>query len=857
MIKKENIKKIIESSCLIICLYILIDMLNIPTIILKKYNLYAIGLIFSLGIFILINRGFINLFKINVKNFIDECIVSNYIATLLYLVLSNLIFFTLFKVRILTVIFTILTVCIIYRMIQLYSTYRNREKVEENINVYDIRILYENKINSTSNDIIFLEENDVKYDLLNRSKIINDLYNSVSFCRNEKTFVISLTGEWGAGKTTIINIVKQQLEDSEYIIIDNFEPWQYNNEKSLFFAMFDRIMEQTGIKFSLVETKKFIDACSSILVSDIDTKVSILNNESKIVSNIKDIINDYLKTNNKRVVFIIDNIERAESNNILIILKTISNILNLDRFIYVLSYDEKEMRDIFKNKLQLNYDYIEKVIQLPLRVPKISKVDIVKICKQCMKNLLIHYGIEDDSIDSYMPAIDLFVKNIKNLREFKRKVNSIVNCNFYNKSYLNTMDAFLIELIEFENLKLYETIKENYKYFISEEKELIYGFEYQDAKEYNKEITEFFDEIFKNNENRKLIPILKLLFPNVKKYTDSRNNGQDRIEFRQEDSSYIVPRDKEIYKDSVINKRIFNGKFFELYFTRQSNAFIELDNRINDCINKINTKDYDFIEKEDWKELQSIVADLLFAYTAEDQKCLLETLQLYLDKITKNKLILLICLIEYQSFIDNRITFMGLSARKRLELICSEIIKELNKEDINKFKSIVEINYKNLYFIRGILYWLNPKDKYIVETNEELYNELNESYEKMLDNIVKNKINMYDDRIYSRHNFYCLLDKDRYKSQIKNINSKTLIRFLVDIMNESIGSKYGYRIDTDTLLKVKSYQEIDDIIKEVKKHNLNQKEEMVINIYEKSKNKEKGFDEDTLYSENYMDFERM
>ena len=135
MIKKENIKKMIESSCLIICVYILIDMLNIPTMVWEKYNLYAIGLIFALGIFILINKGFINLIKINVRNLIDDFIISSYIATLIYLILSYVVFFTLIKCMLLTVIFIILTIGMIYRMIQLYLTYRSREKVEENINV--------------------------------------------------------------------------------------------------------------------------------------------------------------------------------------------------------------------------------------------------------------------------------------------------------------------------------------------------------------------------------------------------------------------------------------------------------------------------------------------------------------------------------------------------------------------------------------------------------------------------------------------------------------------------------------------------------------------------------------------------
>lgn len=854
---KKEVKKIFESSCLIICVYLLIDMLNIPTIIFQKYNFYAMFFIIILGIFIVLNRGFINLIKINVKNYFDDMIVSSYIATLMYLIFTKIIFFNICKYMMLEIIFIFLTIIIIMRIIQIYITANKSKKIKDEINVYDIKKLYNKEINNDKRDIIFLEERDVRYDLLNRDKIINDLYNSIKFCRNDKTFVISLTGEWGSGKTTIINIVKQKLYNNEYIIIDEFEPWKYSNEKSLLFGMFDKIMEKLGINFSMMETKKFIEVCSSMIVSNFDAKVNLINKESDTINKIKNIINEYLKINNKRVLFIIDNIERTEANNILVILKTISNILNLDRFIYILSYDEKEMKDIFKNKLQLNYDYIEKVIQLPLRVPKISRVDIVKICNKSMENLLICYGIDEQSIEKYRPAINLFVKNTKNLRDFKRKVNSVVNSNFYNKGYLNIMDAFLIELIELENPMLYETIKENYKYFISEEKELIYGYEYQEPKEYNKEITEFFDKTFSDKNNKKVISILKLLFPNVETYISSRRNREGRIEFKQEDTSFIIPRDKEVYKDSIINRRIFNGKFFDLYFTRQTNAFVELDNKINDFVNKINKKDYDLNIEKECKELQTIVADLLFMYTAEDQKILLETLQLYLDKITKNRLILLIILIEFQGFIDNRVTFMGLSARKRLQLICSEIIKSLDEQEIDKFKEIIEISYKNMYFIRGILYWLNPKDKYVIETNQDIYNKLKNSYYTMLENVIKNNVNIYEKVNYNRYNLYCLKEGDRYKSQISNINKETVIKFLTDIINESISNKYGYKLDTQTLEKIKSYKEIDNLLNEINKDSLSEKEKFIISIYEKSKENSKDFDENTIYSDNYIELERI
>ena len=133
----------------------------------------------------------------------------------------------------------------------------------------DIKQLYNNEIECSDKNLIFLEEKDVNYDLLNRGKIITELYNSINLCKNNTKFIISLTG-----KTTILNIVKNRLSKNEYIVIDKFDAWKFNNEEYLFYAMFDEIIKNTGIKFSTLEVRKFVKLCNNMLSSKIDLKLT-------------------------------------------------------------------------------------------------------------------------------------------------------------------------------------------------------------------------------------------------------------------------------------------------------------------------------------------------------------------------------------------------------------------------------------------------------------------------------------------------------------------------------------------------------------------------------------------------------
>ena len=854
-----KIRELIGTTLLFLIMFLLIDMFNIPTFLLEKYEACIIITLFVIALLYIINKKILNLIKVNVFNYLDLILFAGITATTIYMLFSKYILYTGFKLTICALLQIVLILFIILRFIIMYRLDRKIKNKKE-FNVYDIKQLYKNEIDNSNHNLIFLEEKDVDYDLLNRNKITEDLFNSISYCKNKERFIISLTGKWGSGKTTILNIVKKQLDTDSFVIIDNFETWKYSNEKSLLYGMFDAIINKIGINFSTLEVKKFVNACTAIVSAKTDVNLGIFSLDYKIIDKIKLMIGEYLEKNDKRVVFIVDNLERTNENNILVILKTISTILNIDRFIYVLSYDENEMKDTFKYKLHINYDYMDKVVQLPLSLPDISKDDINEVCTSCMKNLLIHYGINEEEIEKYVSAINLFNRNIKDLRSFKRKINSICNCCFFGDNYLNKVDYFFIELIRQENVVLYEDIRKNYEYFVSEDQAAVYGYIKDNAKEFNERATKYFDELFENDDNKEYKKILCLMFPNVEKYDKAYRVYHKNVEFLNE-SEYLIPRDKEQYRKSLTERRIYNAKFFELYFIKQSNDFIKIDTKIKEFIEWNNNNKCDIENIDMIKILQNKLNDILYMYKGIGQKFIMETMEIYCKDIKNNKVPILICLIEAQNYIDNTPIFLGLNANDRLEIVCAEIVKSLSEDELIKFKQLIEVNYKNMYFIRGILHWLKKENNiYDQNDTEKLYNEIDESYKKLISNVTNNKINIYTKDKYSRHNIYCLLDNDEGVNQIKNINQKNIFRFLSDMISNSVGTGgYGYSINFEIFNKLTTYDNIDFILSKTDEKSLNDIEKFIKNVYEKSKEKESksNLDEKAIYVDIFVDLRKI
>ena len=851
-------REVIETILIIITTYVLIDMFNILTL-LEKYGIYSIIILSTSIIFFIINKRVLNLLRVNVYNYLDLILVSSLISTTLYMFFSKYISYTIFKLTRITVLELVIIAFIIIRLVIIYILDR-KIYIKNEFNVYDIKELYQNKIDNSNKDLIFLEEKDVNYDLLNRNKIIGDLFNSIKYCKNKEKFIISLTGKWGSGKTTILNIVKEQLNSEDFIIIDDFETWKYNNEKSLLYGMFDEIIKKIGINFSTLEIKRFVNSCIAIVSAKTDINIGLFLLDDAIINKIKLMIGEYLEKNNKRVIFIIDNLERTNENNILVILKTISTILNIDRFIYILSYDEDEMKDIFDNKLHINYDYMDKVVQLPLSVPNISREDINNVCTICMNNLLMHYGINREDIEKYIPAIKLFNKNIKDLRSFKRKVNSICNSCFFGDNYLNKLDYFLIELIRQDNIELYNDIRKNYEYYVSEDQVAVYSYLRDGAKEFNERATKYFDKLFESELNKEYKDMLCLIFPNVKRYdTAYRFNGKN-VEFLNE-SGLIISKDKENYQKSIIERRIYNAKYFDLYFVKQDNDFIKIDSKIKKFVEWNNKYECNIENIKSVTELQSKLFEILYMYLGIGQKFVIETLEMYCRAIEKNKIPILICLIESQQYMDNTSIFFGINARGRLQIVCAEIIKKLSKDELEEFKEIIKISYKNMYFLRGIIYWLK-KEKNDFEQNyrEELYNELNDSYNTLISNVFENDINIYSKENYSRYNIYCLIDNEKYTSQIKNINENTIFEFLADMISNSVGTGgYGYSINIETFNKITSYEVVDSIFAKIDENNLNDIEKFIKKVYDKSKEQktDSGLHEKDIYVDKYIDLDNI
>lgn len=819
-----KLKDLIIEGILVSFTFTFLDIFNIPSLLIEN-NCIALIILFLLFILInLFSKSDLNLLKSKNVNIIDKMSVNVSVAIVFLFLYVIILDYKLYKI-ILLIVFSVIQMAIAFMRIK----YVNSINCNSGINVLDLKFICNNKIDLSDKKLVLLEEKDVDYDLLNRKDIINQLYNTIINCNPETNFTIGLNGSWGSGKTTVINnvlrIIKQNNILNNYVVV-RFDPWKYNEEKVMLHSFLTEILKQTNYGLSSKNNESLIqEVINAIFGTKITGIGKIIIEEIRNIKGnveISKIVNNYLLSNNKKLLIIIDNLDRIDANKAFFLIKCIESIVKFNRTINILLYDEEILNKILKEKFNYEKNYMDKLVQLKIDVPETDKFTINNIKEKITQNLLVEGK-------PFVSFINNEQYDFSNMRELKRYVNSIITSNFNSNSKLNKKDDSNLKYLKSVCPQLFYEIWNNKKYFITYDRQYDADIYTWDYKKLNIEAKDYFDKLFQNESYSKHIGLLEKMFPSVNNYM------KEQVPFDQ--STNI-----EDYHKSIIDCSICNARYFDLYFTREENDFIRLNSDVEKLIQVINHEN-DFLET--FKEI-------ILNYNADELKVFAEVLNLNISKISTNKYLNLIeTIFNLGGIFKDRILAFELDSSQRFNIIVSDLLIKITKEEFEKLKLFVKSDYRRLKRVYNIKYWVdNNKNKNIK------YNfDFDELYKDFCEDILNNDVDIYLAKNYIKGNIWALYHYSEERTQKyieEKINKKNIYYFLADIISVSVGTKnYGYRIAKENINILAPNLDIDKFISE-KGKKLNDKEKFIKEVYDFYKSENKGF-EDGIYKEYYIE----
>lgn len=265
----------------------------------------------------------------------------------------------------------------------------------------------------------------IKEDCLSRAVLAENMANEILLLNTIKgSRSLAITSDWGNGKTTFLNFVKEHLNGKIEVL--SITPWSINPGKSITTFFFQEIIKKFGsINYSIAKKiKEYAYVLEAVDLSWFAKSIKIMD----LASLAQSISNQLIKCNIK-VLIIFDDIDRLSASEIEEVFRIIRGSANFSNFIFLSGFDKRYVQSALKNSNPAyNEHYIEKFFEseftLPeLRQEKLHKVilDNIEWLEEDDKKSFEAYVQTNQFISSDPPVFHLFT----NLRSIYRWLNGI------------------------------------------------------------------------------------------------------------------------------------------------------------------------------------------------------------------------------------------------------------------------------------------------------------------------------------------------------------------------------------------------------------------------------------------------
>jgi predicted KAP-like P-loop ATPase len=399
---------------------------------------------------------------------------------------------------------------------------------------------------------------DPNLDEFNRKNYSERIAKTIASRKETKSLVVGIYGKWGDGKTTVLNFIDSELKRQDNVITVSINPWMFPSETELFTAFYTELAK--GLKKSLPTVKEEIGhiitdylAPFAGLLDKGDTAEKIGRLLSNVqIEELRDRLGNLLVEQKKLVVVFIDDIDRLDKDEIHAIFRLIKLSANFENVIYILAFDPEIVINAlseryFTKKETAGQNFLEKIVQVPINLPKVPVNDLRRFCyKQIDKVLQANeIALSETEIQEFTRG---FVEGIEIMLQTPRMAIRYANMLSFSlplvKGEVNIVEFLLIEAVRVFYPSAYEVIKTNRDAFVA----INLAGMGSEKDEIKKTIEKAFDGLTEDERNN-LKRLLMILFPRMKTVYG--------------DTFYQPEYDKTLTEQ----KRIASEKYFDRYIT--------------------------------------------------------------------------------------------------------------------------------------------------------------------------------------------------------------------------------------------------------------------------------------------------
>ena len=326
----------------------------------------------------------------------------------------------------------------------------------------------------------------VEKDLFHIKTYIDGLSTFIKECATPMT--ISIQGDWGSGKTSMMNMIKEQVSSTvHYIWFNTWQFSQFDMGNSLVFSMMEVVLGELGYNKKAIATilqgvlgiaKRYaMGVIEETTHGAIPADSADGNNNSNYANEIFELkkkfqnaINEKITKDKKdRVVVFVDDLDRLQPEKAVELLEVLKLFIDCENCVFVIAVDYDVVTRGIRQKYGLDVNeekgksFFDKIIQLPFKVP-VAQYDIKEYVSQSLSGMNISVAASD---------IELFVQLIQNSiglnpRSMKRLFNTYQLLDIITKASVKGLEEkyrhkilFSIICMQMGHEKLYQFFASN------------------------------------------------------------------------------------------------------------------------------------------------------------------------------------------------------------------------------------------------------------------------------------------------------------------------------------------------------------------------------------------------------------
>ncbi|MEF3301912.1 KAP family P-loop NTPase fold protein [Paenibacillus sp. GYB003] len=398
------------------------------------------------------------------------------------------------------------------------------------------------------------------HDVFKRWPFAQRVAQTIASRRDPSSIVIGLYGAWGEGKTSVLNFIEHELRQNPQIVCMKFNPWRFGDEDNLLKGFFTRLADSIDHSLSTTTEKigDFINRFAKPVASAVgygdavDGLTALLN--SADLDQLRERIENILVEQERRVVILVDDIDRLEKSEIQSIFRLVKLTADFKNTAYVLAFDYDMVSAALNERFGASQHhagkaFLEKIVQVPLQLPMLNRETLRNYCFKAVDEALslAEINLKNDEAQLFARQfVDGLECQLRTPRQAKLYGNILTFSLPILKGEINTVDLMLIEGVRVFYPELYDVIRQNTALFVA-------------ADGFNS----------RNDENKEKVK--KLVADALKGF------NTDTVKAAQELLEHLFPRLQAIYRNTHFGadwetswsetKRICSKEYVARYFS--------------------------------------------------------------------------------------------------------------------------------------------------------------------------------------------------------------------------------------------------------------------------------------------------